>query len=69
MNNNKLRVFVGRCESSWPGQSTSGGQDRTQLGDSLGKITISNFPDGETQVRIKEDVSRDVFVVTDFVHP
>ena len=34
------------------------------LGDMLGKITLSNFPDGETQVRIEEDVrGRDVFVV------
>src|SRR2546428_3666764 len=34
------------------------------LGDSLGKITLQNFPDGETWCRIDEDVrGRDVFVV------
>src|SRR5262249_57972814 len=34
------------------------------LGDSLGKITLANFPDGETWARIDEDVrGRDVFVV------
>src|SRR5437899_10193275 len=34
------------------------------LGDSLGKITLQNFPDGESWARIDEDVrGRDVFVV------
>jgi ribose-phosphate pyrophosphokinase len=34
------------------------------LGDSLGKITLQNFPDGEFWARIDEDVrGRDVFVV------
>src|SRR5205807_3300636 len=34
------------------------------LGDPLGKLTLANFPDGETSVRIEEDVrGRDVFVV------
>src|SRR4051812_45585543 len=34
------------------------------LGDPLGKVTISNFPDGEISVRIEEDVrGRDVFLV------
>ena len=34
------------------------------LGDSLGKISLSNFPDGEISVRIEEDVrGRDVYVV------
>src|SRR6202049_1766748 len=34
------------------------------LGDSLGKITLQNFPDGEFLARIDEDVrGRDVFVV------
>src|SRR5258708_15212941 len=34
------------------------------LGDPLGKVTISNFPDGEISIRIEEDVrGRDVFLV------
>jgi ribose-phosphate pyrophosphokinase len=34
------------------------------LGDTLGKITLQNFPDGESWARIDEDVrGRDVFVV------
>ena len=34
------------------------------LGDPLGKVTISNFPDGEISVRIEEDVrGRDIFLV------
>src|SRR5262249_41578098 len=34
------------------------------LGDSLGKDSLTNFPDGEISVRIEEDVrGRDVFVV------
>src|SRR5437763_3776108 len=35
-----------------------------QLGDGLGHITLTNFPDGETGVKIEEDVrGRDIFVV------
>ena len=34
------------------------------LGDTLGKVTLSNFPDGEISVRIDEDVrGRDIFLV------
>src|ERR1700751_4282086 len=40
------------------------------LGDPLGKVTISNFPDGEISVRIEEDVrGRDVFLVQPTCHP
>ena len=57
-NNNQLRVFSGRANvplAEKIGQC---------LGDSLGKITLQNFPDGEFLARIDEDVrGRDVFVV------
>jgi ribose-phosphate pyrophosphokinase len=34
------------------------------LNDSLGKVTLANFPDGEISVRIEEDVrGRDIFLV------
>lgn len=34
------------------------------LGDSLGKLHISDFPDGETKIAVEEDVrGRDIFVV------
>jgi ribose-phosphate pyrophosphokinase len=57
-NNHKLKVFSGRANVPLA--------DRIArcLGDTLGKITISDFPDGETQVRIEEDVrGRDIFLV------
>src|SRR5437870_2710124 len=58
LSNHKLKVFSGRAN---PKLSQSIAQE---LGDSVGKITLSNFPDGETSVRIEEDVrGRDVFVV------
>ncbi len=56
--NNKLKVFSGRANiplAEKIGQA---------LGDPLGKVTLSNFPDGENWVRIDEDVrGRDVFIV------
>ncbi|HVS35182.1 MAG TPA: ribose-phosphate pyrophosphokinase [Gemmataceae bacterium] len=59
MNNNaKLKVFSGRANIAL--------SDRIArcLGDSLGKIRLDNFPDGETEVRIDEDVrGRDIYVV------
>ena len=58
MNNHKLKVFSGRANLPLADKIAR------HLGDVLGKITLSNFPDGETQVRIEEDVrGRDVFVV------
>src|SRR5271166_2768906 len=57
-NNNKLKVFSGRANIALAERIAQ------FLGDPLGKITLSNFPDGETSVRIDEDVrGRDVFVV------
>ncbi|MFO0965707.1 MAG: ribose-phosphate pyrophosphokinase [Gemmataceae bacterium] len=57
-NNSKLKVFSGRANVPL-------GEKIAQcLGDSLGKITLQNFPDGEFLARIDEDVrGRDVFVV------
>jgi len=58
MNNHKLKVFTGRANLPLADRIC-----RT-LGDPLGKITVGTFPDGETSVRIDEDVrGRDVFVV------
>lgn len=56
--NRKLKVFSGRANMPLA--------DRIArcLGDPLGRVTLSNFPDGEISVRIEEDVrGRDVFVV------
>jgi ribose-phosphate pyrophosphokinase len=54
----KLKVFSGRANIPLAERVCH------FLGDSLGKITLGNFPDGETSVRIDEDVrGRDVFVV------
>ena len=56
--NNQLKVFSGR------GNIPLAERIAHHLGDSLGKITIENFTDGETRVQIDEDVrGRDIFVV------
>src|SRR5207245_8973943 len=58
MNNNLLKVFSGRANVALAEKIAQ------CLGDPLGKITLQNFPDGETWCRIDEDVrGRDVFVV------
>lgn len=55
---NKLKVFSGRANIALAEKMAA------VLGDPLGKVTISNFPDGEISVRIEEDVrGRDVFLV------
>lgn len=56
--NNMLKVFSGRANLPL-------GEKIAQcLGDSLGKITMQSFPDGEFLARIDEDVrGRDVFLV------
>src|SRR3954449_11140586 len=57
-NNNLLKVFSGRSHAR------SSAQAAQALGDPLGRITLQNFPDGETWCKIDEDVrGRDVFVV------
>src|ERR1700739_3932912 len=56
--NHKLKVFSGRANIRLAENIAA------VLGDSLGKATLSNFPDGEISVRIEEDVrGRDVYVV------
>ena len=58
MNNHKLKVFSGRANPPLADKIAR------HLGDTLGKMRLSNFPDGEIEVRIEEDVrGRDVFVV------
>jgi ribose-phosphate pyrophosphokinase len=54
----KLRVFTGRANPALAEKIAR------QLGDSLGNLAVESFPDGETAVRIEEDVrGRDVFLV------
>ena len=56
--NNMLKVFSGRANIPLAEKIAQ------SLGDTLGKITLSNFPDGEITVKIEEDVrGRDIFVV------
>ncbi len=58
MNNHKLKVFTGRANVAL------GEKIARHLGDAPGKITTSNFPDGEVFVRIDEDVrGRDIYLV------
>src|SRR5436190_23694281 len=58
MNNHKLKVFSGRANVPLAEKIAQ------CLGDPLGKLTLLNFPDGETWCRIEEYVrGRGVFVV------
>src|SRR3954447_24206520 len=58
MNNHKLKVFSGRANIPLAEKIAR------HLGDSLGKMTLDNFPDGEILVRIEEDVrGRDIYLV------
>jgi ribose-phosphate pyrophosphokinase len=59
MNHNcKLKVFSGRANIPLAESVAH------RLDDTLGKITLSNFPDGEISVRIEEDVrGRDIFLI------
>lgn len=57
-NNNRMKVFSGRANIPLAEKIAR------CLDDSLGKIALENFPDGEISVRIEEDVrGRDVFLV------
>lgn len=57
-NNHKLKIFSGRANRFLAEKIA------THLGTNLGNVTLGNFPDGETNVRIEEDVrGRDVFLV------
>lgn len=56
--NNRVKVFSGRANVALAEKIAR------HLGDSLGRATLSNFPDGEASVRIDEDVrGRDIFLV------
>src|SRR5436309_3546204 len=58
MNYSKLKVFSGRANIPLAEKIAR------HLGDTPGKITLSNFPDGEISVRIDEDVrGRDIYLV------
>lgn len=58
MAHDELRVFSGRANQALSERILQ------SLGDTLGRMTLGNFPDGETSVRIEEDVrGRDVFIV------
>ncbi|HLN29581.1 MAG TPA: ribose-phosphate pyrophosphokinase [Gemmataceae bacterium] len=58
MHYNKLKVFSGRANRPLAERIA------TVLGDTTGKVNLSNFPDGEISVRIEEDVrGRDIFLV------
>lgn len=53
-----LKVFSGRANSPLASRIVN------HLGDSLGSMTVTSFPDGESMVRIEEDVrGRDIFIV------
>jgi ribose-phosphate pyrophosphokinase len=55
---NKLRVFSGRANLPLAEKIVH------CLGDTLGRMTLMDFPDGETSVRIEEDVrGGDIFIV------
>src|SRR6476660_6391355 len=57
-NNHKLKIFSGRANRPLAENIAR------HLGVPLGNVTLGNFPDGETNARIEEDVrGRDVFVV------
>ena len=56
--NNRLKVFSGRANIALAEKIAR------HLGDTLGRTTLANFPDGEISVRIDEDVrGRDIFLV------
>jgi ribose-phosphate pyrophosphokinase len=58
MNNHKIKVFSGQANVPLAEKIAR------HLGDTLGKMTLGRFPDGEISVRIEEDVrGRDVFLV------
>jgi ribose-phosphate pyrophosphokinase len=55
---NKLRVFSGRANTALAEKIVA------HLGDTLGRVSLTDFPDGETMVKIEEDVrGGDVFIV------
>src|SRR5437660_635293 len=62
--NPKLKIFSGRANRPLA-ESVA-----MNLGTTLGRVIVSDFPDGETNVRIDEDVrGRDVYIVQSTCHP
>ena len=62
--NNQLKVFSGRANIPLAEKIAQ------CLGDPLGKISFTNFPDGEFLARVDEDIrGRDVFLVQPTCHP
>jgi len=58
LGNHKLKIFSGRANEPLAQKIAAA------LDDELGLISITNFPDGETFVKIEEDVrGRDIFIV------
>ncbi|HMP04218.1 MAG TPA: ribose-phosphate diphosphokinase, partial [Gemmatales bacterium] len=58
LNNYELKLFAGRANPVLAEEIAK------HLGLTLGRITLTNFPDGEIAVRIEEDVrGRDVFLI------
>jgi len=58
MHNNHLKVFSGRAHPQLAEEIAD------YLALPMGRLTLSNFPDGEISVRVEEDVrGRDVFLV------
>jgi ribose-phosphate pyrophosphokinase len=58
LSGSKLKVFSGRANLPLAEKIAR------HVGDPLGRITLGNFPDGETSVRIEEDVrGRDIFLI------
>ncbi|MCI0705354.1 MAG: ribose-phosphate pyrophosphokinase-like domain-containing protein, partial [Planctomycetia bacterium] len=56
-NNHKLKIFSGRANRPLAEKIAN------KLGFPLGNVALGDFPDGETNVRIEEDVrGRDVFL-------
>jgi ribose-phosphate pyrophosphokinase len=61
---NKLRVFSGRANPLLAEKIVE------HLGDTLGRVTFTDFPDGEFLVKIEEDIrGGDVFIVQPTCHP
>jgi len=64
MTHHELKVFSGRANRKLAEDICS------HLGAPLGKLTVDRFPDGETNVRLEEDVrGRDVFLVQPTCNP
>jgi ribose-phosphate pyrophosphokinase len=67
---NKLKLFSGRANRQLAEKITRELAPMLKAELPLGRLLIDDFPDGETSVRIDEDVrGRDVFIVQPTCHP